>query len=646
MATCIPSINQLESYLDNAAERRVAKFLDKHLGDECIVWCNIPMNRKHRYADFLVLIPQMGLLCLEVKDWHLKTIGALNKNKCTLNVDEQIIQKVSPLIQARTYINNVVRELEKDAVLQQKEGEYAGNLVVPYAYGTIFTHFSRGQLRQKLQQENAEISDWDNIFPYELVMYQDDLAYGMPSQEVKNRLARMFINSFPCHLNREQIDRIRWHLFPEIRISTPVQQDLFAEKNEQPENHQNDKTTDIPSVKPITQIPEIVKVMDMQQELIARMMGDGHRVIHGVAGSGKTLILGLRAQILAERTNKPILILCYNITLAAKLRVLMQERGLSECVQVHHFHGWCGHLVKQFGIQYNAEEQQLEGFEKPVYAVLRAVANGSIPKEQYGAILIDEGHDFEADWLRLIVQMLDKSENHLLLLYDDAQSIYPHQAGQKGIKFSLSSVGIEARGRTVKLANNYRNTKQIIGFAHIFAQQNLTERESDEDNIPTVEPCAVGADGYAPFIKMCQNWQDELTYLERCLKKWQQENIPLNEIAIICANKYQCKDVCNVLNRLGLAHWALQESSVRKQYNPRHDKIAVLAIPSSKGLEFSRVLLMGAETLIAHHDDPTRLIYVAMTRAQSHLIMTLSGNNAVVEHIQNSFNAWKAVQAA
>ncbi len=29
-------------------------------------------------------------------------------------------------------------------------------------------------------------------------------------------------------------------------------------------------------------------------------MGEGHRVIHGVAGSGKTMILGYRAQVLAQ----------------------------------------------------------------------------------------------------------------------------------------------------------------------------------------------------------------------------------------------------------------------------------------------------------------------------------------------------------
>ena len=42
------------------------------------------------------------------------------------------------------------------------------------------------------------------------------------------------------------------------------------------------------------------RVMDLQQEQLARSMGEGHRVIHGVAGSGKTMILGYR-----ERSTAP-----------------------------------------------------------------------------------------------------------------------------------------------------------------------------------------------------------------------------------------------------------------------------------------------------------------------------------------------------
>ena len=52
-------------------------------------------------------------------------------------------------------------------------------------------------------------------------------------------------------------------------------------------------------------MPDIVRAMDLQQEQLARSMGEGHRVIHGVAGSGKTMILGYRARYGAVREIAP-----------------------------------------------------------------------------------------------------------------------------------------------------------------------------------------------------------------------------------------------------------------------------------------------------------------------------------------------------
>jgi superfamily I DNA/RNA helicase len=58
--------------------------------------------------------------------------------------------------------------------------------------------------------------------------------------------------------------------------------------------------------------------------------------------------------------------------------------------------------------------------------------------------------------------MVDPATNSLLLLYDDAQSIYQRRAGTQ---FSFKSLGIQAQGRTTILKINYRNTRQILQTA-------------------------------------------------------------------------------------------------------------------------------------------------------------------------------------
>lgn len=367
----------------------------------------------------------------------------------------------------------------------------------------------------------------------------------------------------------------------------------------------------------------------------------GHRVIHGVAGSGKTLILGIRSQYLAEQSNKPVLVLCYNVALAAKLRALIADKGLAEKVQVHHFHGWCSDLLKAHHIPLLSEEQKLPFYERSVQTLVRAMQEKTLPENLYGAVLIDEGHDFDSDWLRLAVYTLDQEEGNLLLLYDDAQSIY--KRGSLG--FSLASVGIKAQGRTTVLRLNYRNTKEIIGFAYLFAQNKMQPRESSENEIPLLEPEAAGESGVSPYLRKCDDWQAELDFLAGRLDKWLSEGFALQDIAVICHESRQCDDVCELLKRKDIPHQALQKSSNRKKYHPKTEAITVCTMHSSKGLEFQRVMLMGINTLKDKTDqqeeEGTRLLYVAMTRAQSYLMITLTGENLFVQRLQHSCRQFK-----
>lgn len=104
-------------------------------------------------------------------------------------------------------------------------------------------------------------------------------------------------------------------------------------------------------------------------------------------------------------------------------------------------------------------------WDAAIELLIEQVAKGQIPRGQYGAVLIDEGHDFRKEWLKLVVDMVDPDTNSLLLLYDDTQSIYQRS---KGLGFSLKDVGIEAQGRTTILRLNYRNTQEILRFAYDF----------------------------------------------------------------------------------------------------------------------------------------------------------------------------------
>lgn len=617
MAEIIPPLNKQTLSRMTAGERRVARRLEALLEDDYLVWYDIPVGNKQRYPDFIILHPSRGLLFLEVKDWKQETVRRITQSDVSLLTQNGLVTSPHPLEQARQYTYNVTNMLLRDPQLREASGSYKGHLIVPYGWGVVFTNITRKQIERMAPEDERE-----RLLPDHLVLYKDDFREGIDAEAFQERLWGMFHYQFGGTLTLPQIDRIRWHLFPEIRINDGVaQSDLFAA---------DDENADATLTK--RSVPgDIVKIMDIQQEQLARSLGMGHRVIHGVAGSGKTMILGYRCLYLAAALSKPILVLCFNITLAARLRTFISAKGIGGQVQVYHFHDWCGQQIKTYHVEVIDSDKQY--WEREVETVIEAVDKGYIPRAQYGALLIDEGHDFDADWLKLVVQMLDEESNSLLLLYDDAQSIYKKRTG---LGFSLSSVGIQATGRTTILRLNYRNTREILSFAYAFARHYLNPKSADDDHIPLIEPEAAGTCGPEPAVRQFDSLAAEVNYSFACLKKWHKQGVPWGEMAVLYIDGSGGHAISAQLKKAAIPYAWLGSKKYKSAYNPDLDQVTVLSVYSSKGLEFSRVIMLGIDQVDDSEDnqeDGARLLYVGMTRAQECLLVTSSGMNKYTQRV-------------
>ena len=611
MATVIPSLSTIRGM--TPGERRLGQRLESLLEDDYTVWYDIPLGRQRRYPDYIILHPGRGLLFLEVKDWKLDTLKRLTPRDAEIYTQQGLKTVSNPLEQARQCALVAINRLQRDPHLMQSDGRFKGNLCFPWGYGVVFPNITRKQWNEAISEADQEL-----VLPPHRLVCKDEMTATADPEAFQARLWGMFEYAFGEKLTLPQIDRIRWQLFPEIRINAP-QQTLFVEEgqDDDPVDGQTDQKNELV-------IPDIVRVMDLQQEQLAKSMGDGHRVIHGVAGSGKTLILGYRCLHLAQAVTKPILVLCFNITLAARLRSFIAEKGIEEKVQVHHFHEWCGLQRKTYNVDMIKGDAPY--WEREVETVIQAVEKDQIPRAQYSAVMIDEGHDFEQEWLKLIVQMIDPDTNSLLLLYDDAQSIYK----KRSLKFPLSSAGIEARGRTTILRLNYRNTREILSFAYDFAKDFLQAQDADDDHIPLIAPEVAGSSGPPPQFRKFDNFNDEAYYIARCVRKWHVTGQPLNNIAVIYGHHGQAETLQRALRVAGGPCSWLKTSADKKRYDANADSVALLTRQSSKGLEFETVVLGGLGGL---KDDEksleyeVRLLYVGVTRARQKLMMTGSGNN-------------------
>jgi len=597
-----------------SGEKRLSERLEQKLEDDYLLWYDVPIGPKQRHPDFIVFHPCRGLLVLEVKDWKPGTIQQADRTLFTLLTGSSSVKEHNPLMQARDCASEIYKVLQNDPALRYPPGHiYEGKLLMPWGYGVVLANISRKQF---------EAGELDAVIPAHLVICQDEMYESVETEAFQERLWAMFPQVFPTALTLPQIDRVRWHLFPEIRVEPGEGQfGLFA-------------SSDRASVTKV-EVPDLIKVMDAQQELLARSLGDEHRIIHGVAGSGKTMILGFRAMELARALSKPILVLCYNKTLAARLEQLMGERGLSDKVQVYNFHKWCRSMLTAYHVPLPPEGPHFAEELPP--AVIEGVDRGQIPRFQYGAVLIDEGHDFEPDWYKLIVQMIDPNTNSLLVLYDDAQNIYG-QATRK--KISWKSLGVQAQGRTTILKLNYRNTLEILSVARGFANELLLERSEDDDSVPLIAPQSAGRRGALPELIRVERQEDQLPAIIDRLRHEHGHGLRLSDMAVIFRNTWEGEKLHEALERAGIPS-RLAEGNGKSSLFVVEDTVKLVTMHSSKGLEFPLVIIPGLGSLPKpgkDEADEARLLYVAMTRATERLVMIHHEDSIFSQRIRNSIN--------
>lgn len=602
MAILIPAFSTCAQRM-TSGERRLAQRLEDKLEDDYLLWYDVPVGTKRLHPDFILLHPLRGLIVLEVKDWKLTTIQQVNRETVTLLTEAGAKEVGNPLEQARRYTLAINQQLEQDPLLVQSEGRYQGKLAFPYSYGVVLTNITRQQLEA---QDGLQA-----VLTPNLIICQDEMYESADAYAFQQRLWDLCTYTFGEPLTPTQIDRVRWHLFPDVRIATK-QLSLLPEEVEE-------------TTAPVA-LPDLLQVMDIQQEQLARSLGEGHRIIHGVAGSGKTLILVYRCLHLAQEISKPILVLCFNVVLAARIRQMLHAKSIgSDRVQVRHFHGWCSELLRRHQMP-KPSTNEFQGavyVDEVVQRVIRGVDAGLIPAGSYGAVLIDEGHDFKAEWLKLAAQMVDPTTNALLLLYDDAQTLYGETKRQR---FSFKQLGIQAQGRTTVLKLNYRNTEEILAIAYAFAQDVMTPTEGSEEDMPLlVQPQSAGRHGAKPELIKLPSFRHETDYLVERLQQLHERGMPWQEMAIVYRTKWMAEQVYDRCQQSRIPVEWINKDRDSQFYDSAAPSVKLVTMHSSKGLEFPVVFIPGIGYLPNQHSTPAaeaRLLYVAMTRAVDQLVMT------------------------
>jgi hypothetical protein len=581
----------------SAGEKKVFALLQE-LPDDIIVYYEPVVA--DRYPDFIVIIPGIGLLVIEVKGWYPNAIERADNVEVVINVRGQREVCKHPVRQARDYkfnLMNVARRHPETGALLEQAGKHEGKFVFPFGHLAILNNCTRAQLDERGLSE---------VFPPGRVFARDEFE-AAASNDTIDRLMIGFDPWWPFEpLTERQVAVLRAIIHPEIVISAPAQAAQEAE-------------------------PPSLKVMDLRQERNARSLGEGHRIVYGVAGSGKTVILVARARLLAEDAARRVLILCYNRALAAYFQQLFAPTPNVICLN---FHQWG---VQRNSIAFDKNENEEEFGER----LLQRLQNDAGEAHRYDAVFIDEAQDFSRSWFacaRLALKELDDGD--LLIVGDGSQSLYRRR------RFTWAEAGVNAVGRTINkrfdLDKNYRNTREILKIAAAFvAADDGADDPEARLQIIRPDPDVALRSGPMPEMLAASDVDCELRMAADRIVAWLEQGLKPVEIAVL----YRA----NANPRGWVRDLALAVSRRTPVYFPNEgfkdsSGVCVTTIHAAKGLQWRAVVVMRSDAMPfmpdrdADRDGQERLerglMYVAMTRAEEMLAFTRSTTNGFAAQIE------------
>ncbi|MFA5900560.1 MAG: 3'-5' exonuclease [Hyphomicrobium sp.] len=571
-----------------AGEKRVFSALE-WLPDDCLVYYEPVVQARH--PDLIVVMPDVGVLVIEVKDWRLAELTSVTADTIEIHRRGRSEMVQHPRRQARGYMLRLMDECRKHpqaSKLVQNGGRYTGGFAFPFCYITVLSNINRSQIER-------EAPDLDRLFPPCVTITRDELA----SWEVADPAA-LLATLKACF--------DPWWPFPKM---TPTQVDIL-------------RSVIHPEVVIRASETELA-VLDLRQERNARAIGTGHRIVYGVAGSGKTVLLIARAKLLAEDPEKRILVLCYNRLLSQHLATsLSNYRG----VEVTTFHRW--------GVRSDVEFRKGEDDGAFGDRLLARMRSSTELQGQFDSVLIDEAQDWPCSWFQCAKLALKEPDTgDLLIVGDGSQSLYRKR------DFAWADAGIHASGRVLNrkfdLDRNYRNTVEILGVARTFSARPAGGVQ--QMPVMPLSPDTAVRSGAEPLLIRLDDAASEVHYAAALIETWlrggveiggRHQRIRPGDIAVLYPRRRPDASVMALCARLNGFSRAVVLSGDSPTGTLQDEAVKILSMHGARGLQFRIVLLLWTDLLGSRsesgNDEMERgLLYVATTRAEDLLLILHSG---------------------
>ena len=400
---------------------------------------------------------------------------------------------------------------------------------------------------------------------------------------------------------------------------------------------------------------QLKPVLSHDQEKLCRLELDGKpRLVRGVAGSGKTVVLAnwvmQTLQRLADQPDLRIWAVFANRSLqtliADSIEVAWNQEVQNqsfpwEKVKLCHIRDVLDPILRRLG---QSMDDYSFDYDKASKEVLERMGKDGV-NPCCEALFIDEAQDLGPFTLQLLAKLVTQSDpadpnsRSVNIFYDNAQNIYDRATPK------WSEIGLDMRGRSTVMKESFRSTKPITEFA-----LNALYRLSDmDDGVDHKELHARGLiqkserlgspwwsvrynqiDGPKPqlfeFLSIQKEFEGIAQYASNLIRN---EHVLPTDICLL----YVGENIKNLIDRTlrpALAPLGVEVLIQVNQGFHRASNTLLVTTPNSfKGYDSEIVIIPAADQFVAREKGVlAHSLYVAMTRARSILALFTSSTKS------------------
>ncbi|MGH4010078.1 MAG: UvrD-helicase domain-containing protein [Pseudonocardiaceae bacterium] len=263
---------------------------------------------------------------------------------------------------------------------------------------------------------------------------------------------------------------------------------------------------------------------------------------------------------------------------------------------------------------------------------------------RYRHIVVDEAQDLRPAHWKMLRAMVEPGRDDMFIAGDTYQRIYDQRV-------TLSTVGINIRGRSSRLTLSYRTTRDILAVVTGIVAPGKIAYDDLDDGTEILDGYRSVLRGPTPELVASDTWRDELDLLTDALRRWRADiaagpdgaaRDPRGSIAVCVSDRSKAADVISYLTGDGLSCAELTKDGAIGD-----GEIHVGTMHRFKGLEYQRLAIVAACDGILppswvkrmQSEDPARfqiedrkarsLLFVAATRARDTLRISWHGSRSL-----------------